>query len=139
MPNEIKILPNIKSVDVKWSQFWPNKVSLCQMKSNFGQKKSIFDQLTTQDKLFSPSCSQMDTFWADFPSPRVEDIFFKKMGQSRPLFLYFCSFHISIQMKNIQFEHHKLKKAEIVCWGLKPRVAWWTAQMNPLSYGGTPS
>ena len=29
---------------------------------------------------------------------------FLKMGQSRPLFVYFRSFHIPIQMANIQFE-----------------------------------
>ena len=29
---------------------------------------------------------------------------FLKMGQSRPLFVYFRSFHIPIQMTNIQFE-----------------------------------
>ena len=33
-----------------------------------------------------------------------------KMGQSRPLFVYFCSFHIPIQMINLQFEQYKLKK-----------------------------
>ena len=37
--------------------------------------------------------------------------FFFKMGQSRPLFVYFRSFHIPIQMTNIQFEQYKLKKA----------------------------
>ena len=37
--------------------------------------------------------------------------FLKKMGQSRPLFVYFRSFHIPIQMSNIQFEQFKLKKA----------------------------
>ena len=37
--------------------------------------------------------------------------FFKKMGQSRPLFVYFRSFHIPIQMTNIQFEQYKLKKS----------------------------
>ena len=31
-------------------------------------------------------------------------VFFFKMGQSRPLFVYFRSFHIPIQMTNIQFE-----------------------------------
>ena len=24
------------------------------------------------------------------------------------------------------------------CLGVEPRVAWWKAQTNPLSYGGTP-
>ena len=37
--------------------------------------------------------------------------FLKKMGQSRPLFVYFRSFHIPIQMTNIQFEQYKLKKS----------------------------
>ena len=41
----------------------------------------------------------------------LDSIFFKKMGQSRPLFVYFRSFHIPIQMTNIQFEQYKLKKA----------------------------
>ena len=34
----------------------------------------------------------------------------KKMGQSRPLFVYFRSFHIPIQMTNIQFEQYKLTR-----------------------------
>ena len=33
------------------------------------------------------------------------------MGQSRPLFVYFRSFHIPIQMTNIQFEQYQLKKS----------------------------
>ena len=38
-------------------------------------------------------------------------VFLKKMGQSQPLFVYFRSFRIPIQMTNIQFEQYKLKKA----------------------------
>ena len=34
--------------------------------------------------------------------------FFKKTGQSRPLFVYFRSFHIPIQMTNIWFKVYKL-------------------------------
>ena len=41
-------------------------------------------------------------------------------------------------MTNIQFELYKSKKAWMVCLGLKPGVAGWKAQTNPLSYGGTP-
>ena len=37
--------------------------------------------------------------------------YFLKMGQYRPLFDYFRSFHFPIQMTNIQFEQYKLKKA----------------------------
>ena len=33
------------------------------------------------------------------------------MGQPRPLFVYFRSIHIPIQMTNIQFEQYKLKKS----------------------------
>ena len=33
------------------------------------------------------------------------------MSQSWPLFVYFRSFHIPVQMTNIQFEQYKLKKA----------------------------
>ena len=32
------------------------------------------------------------------------------MGKSRPLFVYFRSFHIPIQLTNIQFELYRLKK-----------------------------
>ena len=42
---------------------------------------------------------------------KLQSMFFLKMGQSRPLFVYFRSFHIPIQMTNIQFEQYKLKKA----------------------------
>ena len=60
------------------------------------------------------------------------------MGRSRPLFVYFRSIHIPIQMTNIQFEQYKLKKVYMVCFGLEPGAAGWKAQTNPLSYGGTP-
>ena len=33
------------------------------------------------------------------------------MGQSRPLFVYFLSFHIPIQVTNIQFELYKIEKS----------------------------
>ena len=33
------------------------------------------------------------------------------MGQCRPLFVYFRSFHIRIQLTNIQFELYKLKRS----------------------------
>ena len=59
--------------------------------------------------------------------------FLKKFAAS-----FFCSFHIPIQMTNIQFEQCKLKKAKMVCLGLEPRAAGWKALTNPLSYKGTP-
>ena len=59
------------------------------------------------------------------------------MGQSQHLFVYFHSFHISIQVTNIQIELYKLKKAHMVCLGLKPGTAGWKAQTNPLSHGDT--
>ena len=37
--------------------------------------------------------------------------FFKKMDQSRPLFVYYRSNPFPIQMTNIQFEQYKLIKA----------------------------
>ena len=46
------------------------------------------------------------------PSPQSKACSsFLKNGQSRPLFVYFCSFHIPTQITNIQFEQYKLKKA----------------------------
>ena len=57
--------------------------------------------------------------------------FFKKMGQSRPLFVYSRLFY-TIQIKYI------LIKALMVCLGLEPGAAGWKTQTNPLSYGGTP-
>ena len=59
--------------------------------------------------------------------------FLIKMCQSRPLFVYFCSFHIPIQITIIQFEHHKLKQVVMMCLGLELGVAVWKAQMNPLT------
>ena len=41
-----------------------------------------------------------------------------KMGQSRPLFVYFCIFLIT--MSTIQIE-----KAEMVCLGFEPAAAGW--------------
>ena len=43
--------------------------------------------------------------------PIYSSVFLKKMGQSRPLFVYFRSFYIPIQMTNIQVEQFKFKKA----------------------------
>ena len=54
---------------------------------------------------------------------------------SRPLFVYFRSIHIPIQMTNIQY---KLKKALMVCLGLEPGAAGLKVQTNAVSYGGTP-
>ena len=43
-------------------------------------------------------------------------------------------------LKMLQFKFKfKLKKAQMVCLGFKPMAAGWKAQMNPLSYGGTPT
>ena len=56
---------------------------------------------------------------------------FLKMGQSRPLFVYFHLFYMT-QIK------YKSIKAYMVCLGLEPGAAEWQAQINPLSYGGTP-
>ena len=54
-------------------------------------------------------------------------------------FVYFCTFHILIQITIIYFEQSKLKKVLMVCLGLEPGAAWWKVQTNPLSYGGTPN
>ena len=66
--------------------------------------------------------------------------FFLKMGQSRPLFVYFRCFHIPIQMTNIQFEQFKLKKRRWCAWDSNPgrhdgrrrRIHW--AIAAPLVY-----
>ena len=52
------------------------------------------------------------------------------MGQSQPLFVYFCLFYMT-QIK------YKLVKVLMVCLGLKPGVAGWKVKTNPLSYGCT--
>ena len=57
--------------------------------------------------------------------------FFKKMGHSRPLFVYFRFFYTS------QFKYN-LIKAYMVCLGFEPGAAEWKVQTNPLSYDGTP-
>ena len=65
------------------------------------------------------------------------------MGQYRPLFVYFLSFHIPIQLKNIQFEQYKLKKSiNGVCgtrsWGGRMEGAdestelWWHPKREEL-------
>ena len=60
---------------------------------------------------------------------KVRD-FFKKLGQSRPLLVYFRLFHVK------QFKY-KLIKAQIMYLGLKPRATGWMVQTNPLNYCGT--
>ena len=57
---------------------------------------------------------------------------FFKMGQSRPLFVYFRSFLITISI--IQIE-----KAQMVCLGFEPRAKGWQVQTKPRSYGGHPN
>ena len=57
---------------------------------------------------------------------------FFKNGQTRPLFLYFRSFH----MTNIQ--QIWLKKIDGALW-TQTGAARWEAQTNPLSYDGTPT
>ena len=48
--------------------------------------------------------------------------FFKKnIGQSRPLFVYFCSFHIPFQMTNLYFVLYKLKKRRCCVLGIRTR------------------
>ena len=42
------------------------------------------------------------------------------MSQSRSLFVYFRSFHIPIQVTNIQLELYKLKKRTWCAWDSNP-------------------
>ena len=60
--------------------------------------------------------------------PSGKLLFFLKNG---PLFVYFGSFHIPIQMTNIQFE----KSIDGVL-GTRSGAAGWKGLTNPLSYGG---
>ena len=57
--------------------------------------------------------------------------FFKKMVQSRPLFVYFRPFLITISIIQI-------KKGQMVCLRYKPVAAGWQAQTKPQSFGGRP-
>ena len=52
-----------------------------------------------------------------------------------------ASFSVYFRLFNmLQFKFNfKLKKALMVCLGFEPGGAGWTARMNPLSYGGTPT
>ena len=49
--------------------------------------------------------------------------FLKKIGQSRPLFVYFRSFHIPIPITNIQFEQYR-KKHRLCAWDSKYSKLW---------------
>ena len=67
--------------------------------------------------------------------------FFKKMGQFRPLFVYFCTFQIIIQVTNIQFELCKLKKHRWCAWDSNPgqtdgrcRRIHWAMVAPPICY-----
>ena len=49
-----------------------------------------------------------------WPNAKLDRLFgfnFFLKGQTRPLFVYFRSFHLQIQVTNIHFELYKLKKA----------------------------
>ena len=59
---------------------------------------------------------------------RLLVFFFLKMGQSRPLFVYFHSFLVTISIQ--------IEKAQMVCLGFEPGAAGWQAQTKPQSYGG---
>ena len=52
--------------------------------------------------------------------------FYFKLGQSRPLFVYFRL-----------FPHYTILKIDESVDGLEPGAAGWKARTNPLSYGGT--
>ena len=54
-----------------------------------------------------------------------------KMDKSRPLFVYFRPFLITITII-----YRKSKKAQMVCLGFKPKAAEWQAQTKPRSYVG---
>ena len=56
--------------------------------------------------------------------------FYLKNGPFPASFGLFSSFHIT--------QYNKLMKAQMVCLGLKPGMAGWKAQTNPLSYGSAP-
>ena len=51
------------------------------------------------------------------------------MDQSRPLFVYFRPFLVTISIKQIE-------KVQIVCMRFEPEAAGWQVQMKPRSYGG---
>ena len=70
-----------------------------------------FDLSLVPNHLRSRGCH----FAGSKPCP---NIFFKKMGQSRPLFVYFRLFYMT-QIK------YKLIKALMVRSGLEPRAAGW--------------
>ena len=59
------------------------------------------------------------------------------MGQIRPLFVYFRSFH-NAKTNIAQISLPINDKASLVCLGLEPGAAEWKMQSNPRSYGGTP-
>ena len=52
------------------------------------------------------------------------------MGPSRPLFVYFRSFLVSISTQ--------IEKSIDDVMGFEPRAAGWLAQTKPRSYGGQP-
>ena len=64
----------------------------------------------------------------------MDHVFFKKNG---PIPASFSVYFRPLNMLQLKFKF-KLIKAEMVCLGFEPGVAGWKAQMNPLSYGGTP-
>ena len=45
----------------------------------------------------------------------IDKIFFLKMGQSRPLFVYICSFLVTISIQ--------IEKTKMVCLGFEPGAA----------------
>ena len=56
---------------------------------------------------------------------------YKNMGQSRTSFLF------TFVLNSSQFKY-KLKKAQLLCLRIKPRVSGLSAKTDPLSYGGLP-
>ena len=63
--------------------------------------KSSNSQLQYSEAADQPLCNHSDSM----------PYFFLKNGPIPAFFVYFRSFHIQIQMTNIQFEQYKLKKA----------------------------
>ena len=63
-----------------------------------------------------------------FKNPEMRSsLIFLNMGLSRSLFIYYLSFHVTIQVQ--------IQKAQMLCLGFEPGATGWQVQTDPLCYG----
>ena len=106
LPMTSKIVVKMAKLRQIWSHLWYGS----------GAKDKMNSRLLYQRPILQNCLPRIVTFLNDGYGKFITEFFLKKMGQLRPLFVYFRPLHIPIQMTIIQFEQYKLKKRRWCAW-----------------------